>query len=285
MDPAATPRLPMANPYIFMSDPTQPQQIDYDDCNLCCCCGIKLPELRNKYRDAIVEITGTPNSTAETLKQLSLNKPMRSFEPLELIVALYKQEFYAPLETCLSRKKNPVDCVYGCYSGIVEPPKPHPHQRRVYYLFPSALPTMAKLVESSIYSKCFKDFDDIIEYLQKEKELRYDKKKFKDNTCGFGKLSIYDAALRLAWHSENREELLPKKVYLHNGTYTGAVALSRFGIISAPGRLIDGKTALSRDSLPSEFQELEPYHIENLLCIFHPIFEDWSPDPKKSKNK
>lgn len=73
-------------------------------------------------------------------------------------------------------------------------------------------------------------------------------------TRGIGELYVYDTALRIgAWL-----ELFPGKVYLHAGTRWGARALG-----------FDPKArALEVSELPQELQQLEPYEIEDLLCIF-----------------
>lgn len=269
----------MAKPYVFVPDSNQPEETTYEECKSYCRCNIKLSELRRLYRDSVLEITGNKDATAETLKQLSSDSPHRQFEPMELIVNLYNQYFFDSWETCLSRKKHPVDCIYGCYSGITdkEQPRPHPHESRVFKFFPDALPTMAERVESSVYSQIFTKFNDIIEYLEDLKNQNEQK------AVGFGLLSRYDAALRLAWHSENRENLLPEKVHLHNGTFKGAAALLRLGQISTSEELKSGETELSVKCFPVEFHKLPAHHIENLLCIFHPIFAMWSPEPEKNK--
>lgn len=71
---------------------------------------------------------------------------------------------------------------------------------------------------------------------------------------GFGKLAQYDTALRIgAWLS-----LLPTKIYLHQGTRDGARQL---GLDVSRGHL-------SVDEVPAPLQELEPYEIEDFLCIY-----------------
>ncbi len=71
---------------------------------------------------------------------------------------------------------------------------------------------------------------------------------------GIGELYVYDTALRIG----AKLSLLPKKVYLHAGTRAGAKVLG-----------FDGKAqALEISLLPKEFQQLEPYEIEDILCIF-----------------
>lgn len=71
---------------------------------------------------------------------------------------------------------------------------------------------------------------------------------------GFGKLAIYDTALRLAVRLSKR----PKAVYLHAGTRIGAAAI---------GLKVD-RTTIPIEDLPDPIQKLEPVDAENFLCIY-----------------
>jgi len=71
---------------------------------------------------------------------------------------------------------------------------------------------------------------------------------------GIGELYVYDTALRIGAHLD----LLPTKVYLHAGTGIGAHAI---GFTSAVG-------TIEVSALPKELQLLEPYEIEDVLCLF-----------------
>jgi hypothetical protein len=71
---------------------------------------------------------------------------------------------------------------------------------------------------------------------------------------GVGELYVYDTSVRIG----ARLGRLPKKVYLHAGTRVGAQALG-----------FDPKArALELSQLPRELWALEPYEVEDLLCIF-----------------
>jgi hypothetical protein len=70
---------------------------------------------------------------------------------------------------------------------------------------------------------------------------------------GIGELYVYDTALRMGAYLGH----FPKKVYLHAGTRQGAIALG-FG----------RKNALEMFELPDAFQQLEPFEVEDILCIF-----------------
>jgi hypothetical protein len=71
---------------------------------------------------------------------------------------------------------------------------------------------------------------------------------------GLGELYVYDTAFRVAANLG----FLPDKVYLHAGARRGARAL----------RLDFRAKALEASHLPKELQGLEPYEIEDLLCMF-----------------
>jgi len=69
-----------------------------------------------------------------------------------------------------------------------------------------------------------------------------------------GELYVYDTCLRIG----AKLNLLPTKVYLHAGTRVGARALG-----------FDGEAkSLDVSAMPQELWQLEPYEVEDLLCIF-----------------
>lgn len=201
--------------------------------------------------------------------------------PFQIVADIYKDLFMYGLDECLNRKMNVKDCVYGCYSGINDRdlPLPYPHQRRVFYLYPTALPNMYHLLAESIEGQSFKDFEDIVKYLYGLKN------KERNLTHGFGTLAIYDAALRFAWNSsrdqKEREKLLPKKVWLQQGAWEGAKLLMGLGQLSKapfkhPDKELRHCKVSDRNDFPEAIAKFEPYHIENILCIFHPLFEKWT---------
>ena len=70
---------------------------------------------------------------------------------------------------------------------------------------------------------------------------------------------VYDTAFRIG----AKLNKLPTKVYLHTGTREGAKALG-----------FDGKVkSIGVYELQPEFQKLEPYEIEDILCIFKDKFK------------
>jgi hypothetical protein len=71
---------------------------------------------------------------------------------------------------------------------------------------------------------------------------------------GLAELYYYDTALRIG----ARLSLMPKRVYLHRGTRDGARALG-----------LDWRAdSLDPCALPKELAVLEPYEIEDFLCIY-----------------
>jgi hypothetical protein len=74
---------------------------------------------------------------------------------------------------------------------------------------------------------------------------------------GTGDLYIYDTSLRIGV----KKGIYPTKVYLHSGARSGAVALGFDG---------DAKTLEKSDflALSPDFEPLQPYEIENMLCIY-----------------
>jgi hypothetical protein len=125
--------------------------------------------------------------------------------------------------------------------------KRHAHQWRSRH---TALADAKILLLANIESiQNVKSFDELINLIET----------LLDPVPWIGELYIYDTSFRIgAWLN-----LLPKKVYLHAGTREGAKALG-----------ISGKVkVIELGSLPFEFQELEPYEIEDVLCIFKDVLK------------
>lgn len=70
---------------------------------------------------------------------------------------------------------------------------------------------------------------------------------------GLGPLYVYDTALCIGAKLGH----LPKVVYLHAGTRDGAAALG-----------LQGDRTLLMSQLPPELRALEPYEVEDVLCIY-----------------
>ena len=125
--------------------------------------------------------------------------------------------------------------------------KRYSHQRRIKR---GVLPQAEKILVTNlnILSRCsnFDELFDLIDTLLKPVD-------------GIGDLYIYDTSLRIG----AKLNLLPTKVYLHTGTREGAKALGFDGSVKS----------FEVSELPSEFQKLESYEIEDVLCIFKDKFK------------
>ena len=73
-----------------------------------------------------------------------------------------------------------------------------------------------------------------------------------------GVLYYYDTALEIGFYLN----LFPKFIYLHSGTREGARNLG----------LNYRKEYLTKDEFPNELQILEPYELEDFLCIYKSYF-------------
>jgi hypothetical protein len=81
---------------------------------------------------------------------------------------------------------------------------------------------------------------------------------------GLGPLYVYDTALSIGAKLGH----MPKAVYLHAGTREGAAALG-----------LHGDKTLLMSELPPELQALEPYEVEDVLCIYTDQLRDRSKPP------
>lgn len=257
-------------------------ELTYDECRESGCgcgCGANPIKAYLKELEERMKVCGMTFEKSQMLPPQGFNEE-GILNPFQIVADIYENTFKDGLDWCLNRKMNISDCVYGCSSGIVDSEKPlvHPHQRRVYYFYPAALPHMAEIISDNVEGQLFNDFDDIILFLDKLK------RKEMDNSKGFGALAIYDTALRLAWNSsrdkKERYAMLPKTVWLQQGAWAGAEYLFKLGKLAKPPykhphKELRHKRINDRDDFPAPIAKLEPYHIENLLCIFHPLFREW----------
>ncbi|HME68350.1 MAG TPA: hypothetical protein VKM54_00560 [Myxococcota bacterium] len=114
------------------------------------------------------------------------------------------------------------------------------HQRR---LSKGTLEEVCRRLSGEDLRRC-RDFD----------QLHATVKDLVGGVAGVGELTIYDTALRIG----AKLELYPSSVYLHRGTRDGARAL---GLDWRADRIEVGER-------PRELRALEPYEIEDCLCIF-----------------
>lgn len=127
----------------------------------------------------------------------------------------------------------------------------HPHQyrinKKVFVIFKNEL---IKLKNDILDCNSFKCLINIGDELAK-------------NIHGAGPLFSYDIMLRIAEYlkkNENKINILPDNVYLHAHTLKSVKAILKNVKL---GRFVD------KTMLPKEFQHLEPFQIEEILCIYY----------------
>lgn len=135
-----------------------------------------------------------------------------------------------------------------------------PQLNRDYHQFRIARKTLEEMVRKLLdkatinqLNKC-KHFDDIFIMIYALREPK------------FGPLAVYDTSLRLGAIMG----LYPEVIYLHQGALEGANRLlGKIRVKENVKYFCDNKAYpyILTDSLPKELCELEPYHIENFLCI------------------
>jgi hypothetical protein len=120
----------------------------------------------------------------------------------------------------------------------------HPHQRRIKLSVLTEVRDRLLCQEKALSgSKSFDEVNATVESC---------------SVSGFGPVGVYDTALNIG----AQLGLFPEKIYLHAGTRKGARVLG----------LTASKDFLSREDLPTELRDMEPYHIENFLCIYKDDF-------------
>ncbi|MGZ9816184.1 hypothetical protein ACXM0N_09665 [Peribacillus simplex] len=83
----------------------------------------------------------------------------------------------------------------------------------------------------------------------------------------FGSLAVYDTSLRLGAAFGH----YPTVVYLHQGALDGANKLLGKDVVRKNSKYFCGNPEfpyISTDILPEPLSKVEPYHIENFLCIY-----------------
>ena len=169
-------------------------------------------------------------------------------ETLERIVKLYIRKIrpHAKEELDFFRTISLDLAIHQASLAINKEGKRYSHQRR---LKKSVLSKAHQILEKEVSAiKKIKSFEELHDTIEKAVL----------NIQGIGELYAYDTSLRIGANLG----LLPKKVYVHAGTREGARALG-----------INTRTkTLNRADLPKEVHKLDPYEIEDLLCIFKDEF-------------
>lgn len=85
---------------------------------------------------------------------------------------------------------------------------------------------------------------------------------------GFGQLCVYDTSLRLGAMFGK----YPEVIFLHSGALKGIKKLKGHTWVTNHSQKFkvnaNKHPYIAKDCLPAELQRLEPYHIENFLCIY-----------------
>jgi hypothetical protein len=118
--------------------------------------------------------------------------------------------------------------------------KRHSHQRRLSCWVLRAVAD--HLIVKKAQLKACEDFDSLMRIVEESR------------VKGFGELAIYDTAHRIGLNLG----ITPDKVYLHRGTRVGARNLGFDG----------SRKYILMKELPNPLRELEPYEVEDFLCIF-----------------
>lgn len=121
--------------------------------------------------------------------------------------------------------------------------KRHGHQRRI--IQPALNESARRLLGVQDEIKMCRNFDDLRSFVDSTvRDIR-----------GIGPLTIYDTSLRIG----AKLDLYPKAVYLHRGVINGAKALG----------LNYRQKSISIKDIPEPISSvLEPYEIEDFLCIY-----------------
>ena len=127
--------------------------------------------------------------------------------------------------------------------------KRHGHQRRI--IQPALNESARRLLGVQDKIKMCRDFEDLRGFV--DRTIR--------DVWGIGPLTIYDISLRIG----AKLGLYPKTVYLHRGVISGAKAL---------GLNYRQKSILIKDIPKPISSNLEPYEIEDFLCIYKGELED-----------
>jgi hypothetical protein len=195
---------------------------------------------------------------------------------------------------CLLYKWSLSDCVTGCHNGEIEdkvlqsPGKKlfnfHPHIKRfsAFTIF-----EMVYRMEYASFNRPFRDFEELFDKVEWLAGHTHEscQPPYIDK---FGRVAIYDTALRIGFHlkknprkpfgNDNKNRVLPLKyVYLHAGAMQGARALATLGVLKKKPNA-NGKIKLELKELTKIFpsyiiEKLEPYQIEDFLCVMHKALE------------
>jgi len=182
--------------------------------------------------------TGRPHKGSACMRE-SIGEPQHS---LAAIVRAYQRHCRPrALEELNSFRCEPTLPAAVQRAGLAKKPdgRRYDHQRR---LSKETLEEACRILSGEDFRHC-RDFD----------ELHATVEDLLCGVAGVGELMTYDTALRIG----AKLGLYPSRVYLHRGTRDGAQALG-----------LDWRAhQIEVGELPQELRALEPYEIEDCLCI------------------
>lgn len=226
-------------------------------------------------------------------------------DPVQTLVAGYKVLISSRWDACLRAKWSVGDCVTGCYNSkysIIDPLRRNSHQKR---LTRKSITTLISTLETQdLPKKALRNFETLYEWVSETIRPIISKYKSEQVRVDIGPLLKYDVSLRMAYNitgpdgqcfAPANNPLLPKKmVYLQCGALKGARALLKISRLSHEEHSLNRKckiknylTNVTTDELKgaavipfahfdTNLRELNAYHLENFLCIYHQLLEDWA---------
>lgn len=188
-------------------------------------------------------MSGKPSAVSKSKGKMCVAGPQPETPSLATLIEEYKAKYKSRLENELKFYENLKDKKEALRMAglcLMSNGKRYPHQ---YHLKAKVLEEVRdRLLDELENIENCQDFETLLEIVQKCR------------IKGYGEVTIYDTALRIGANLK----ICPTKVYLHAGTRKGAAALG----------LPYKQPYLIREFFPAEIQKLEPYDIENFVCIY-----------------
>lgn len=203
---------------------------------------------------------------------------------IKVLVAGYQMLARRRWEICLSRKWSVGDCVSGCHT-LEEENYRYDRNSHQFRLTTKAIKDAETLLMEYDWSAVnVSSFEELYDRLAPDL----------GKITGIGPLAVYDTILRLGWHFAKGRISPVAFVYLHAGAFDGAVALAEIArlvkkdyITLTPEEIIqasgDRPLRVNINCFNSYLQLLDANHLENFLCIFHPLLEAYAAYLKEQK--
>ncbi len=226
-------------------------------------------------------------------------------DPVQTLVTGYQALLSAKWDACLRAKWSIGDCVSGCHNpkySVIDPVHRNSHQKRLTRK--SIAKLISELETQDLPKKALRNFETIYGWVSDTVKPIISKYKSEQVRVDIGPLLKYDVALRMAYNITGPDgqcyapadnHLLPKKmVYLQCGALKGARALLKISQLSREEHSLNRRcriknylTNVTIDELKGAavipyacfdaiLRELNAYHLENFLCIYHQLLEDWA---------